>query len=342
MPRFNNFDILRLLFAWIVVFTHCYDLSLSPAFLKLLFLMQSERAVFGFFAISGCLIVASWDRARSARDYFSRRAKRILPAYWLAILFCLIMGSLFTSLPLHTFWMNAATWKYIFWNLLFLNFVHPSLPGVFSNNPYAVMDGALWTIKLEVGFYLLVPILIYCVRRFGRGLTLSSVFVASVVYRMVLMHMGRVTLAQQLPGQLCFFIAGTAVYYYFPQFLAHRKKVWLIVLPLLVAAFLTNWVILDAIAIPLFTMAIAFLLPAYRGITHYGDFSYGTYVLHFPIVQGIIAVGLFARSPWLAFTVVVGVVSVAAVASWFGVERRFLQAARVRQQESEAKGQIAV
>jgi peptidoglycan/LPS O-acetylase OafA/YrhL len=341
--RENNFDVIRLVLAWIVVITHCYDLSASPALAVLQPIMQSRRAVEGFFAISGCLIVASWDRTRSTRDYIKKRANRILPAYWLALAMCLAIGSVMTTLPQSVFWKNIQTWKYLFWNLLFMNFMHPGLPGVFEHNPAnSAMDGALWTIKLEVAFYILVPFMVWAVRRFGRLWTLGTIFAASAAYHLILLDLGHEKLSLQLPGQLCFFMVGAAVYYYYAEFNAHWRLIWAVTLPLLLVALLTNWFILDAIAVPLFTMAVAFLLPPHRGITHYGDFSYGTYVLHYPVVQTVVALGLFATSPWLAFSVVIVTVMVLAVTSWFTVERRFLSPARVRQQESEARGQVAV
>jgi peptidoglycan/LPS O-acetylase OafA/YrhL len=343
MRRENNFDLIRLGLAWIVVLTHSRDLSQTSAFHLLVPFMQSARAVYGFFAISGCLIVASWDRTRSAKEYFIRRAKRILPAYWLALAFCLVLGSILTSLSFAAFWKSPGTWKYLFWNGLFLNFKYPALPGVFAANPaYPAMDGALWTIKLEVGFYLLVPFLVWGVRRFGKALTLSSVFLISAAYHILLVHLGRQTLAQQLPGQLCFFVVGAAVYYYYPQFEANRAKIWIFSLFMLALALLTNWFVFDALSVPLLTMAVAFLLPAHRGITHYGDFSYGTYVLHYPIIQTIVAAGLFVRSPWMALGLVIVCVWLASVVSWFAVERQFLRPTRVRQQESDAVGQVAV
>jgi peptidoglycan/LPS O-acetylase OafA/YrhL len=342
MRRENNFDVIRLGLAWIVVGAHCHDLSMSPTLERYGPFLQSGRAVDAFFAISGCLIVASWDRTRSTGEYFARRARRILPAYWLALVFCLVLGAVMTTLPEQSYWHSAETWKYLGTNLLFLNFLHPGLPGVFQTNPrVAAMDGALWTIKLEVMFYLLVPVLVWFVRRWKPLPVLCVVFVLSVAYRDFFAHRGHLALASQLPGQLCFFMVGALVYYHYSWFEANKVKVWLVALPLLVLAFVTNWYVMDALAIPLFTLAVAFLLPAYRGITAHGDFSYGTYVLHFPIVQTVIALGLFAWSPWLAVGTVGLCVAAAAVFSWFVVERQFLRPTRVKQQESEVVGEAA-
>lgn len=55
------------------------------------------------------------------------------------------------------YFTGVGFWKYIFWNTLMLNFMCPILPGVFNGNP---VNGALWTIKVEIGFYLILPVLI--------------------------------------------------------------------------------------------------------------------------------------------------------------------------------------
>jgi peptidoglycan/LPS O-acetylase OafA/YrhL len=331
MRRDNNFDILRLVFALFVVFTHCYALSLQPSLAKPVGYLY---AVEGFFAISGCLIVASWNRSKSLGDYLRRRAKRIMPAYFLSVAFCLLIGTLFTTLPFSAFWKSAATWKYLAANVCFLNFLSPTLPGVFASNPLPAMDGALWTIKIEIGFYLIVPLIVWLVKRIGPAWALGGIFALSLLYKLTLQWEKHDALSNQLPGELCFFMVGAAVYYYFREFQEHRRLMWMISIPLMVLLMVTGSQIVLSVALPLFTLCIAFLLPAYRGVTRFGDFSYGTYVLHFPVVQCFVALGFFAKSPWLAVVCVFATVSVLSVLSWFGVERRFLMPGRVKQQES--------
>lgn len=339
MQRNNNFDLVRLVLAWMVVASHCYNLSQAPA-LWALSLLHSRIAVEGFFAISGCLIVASWDRSESALDYFRRRARRILPAYWLAIAFSLLLGSMLTTLPLHVFWVNRTTWKYLAANLVFMNFLQPDLPGVFRTNPVSAMNGALWTIKIEVAFYLLVPALVWLIRKSNPLLVLSAVFFASAGYQIVLRASGHDNLATQLPGQLLFFTVGVAAYYY-PSYLQHHRFwMWGIAVVCTIGALLTRWTLLDGIGIPLLVLCLALLTPSCRGLTRYGDFSYGTYVLHFPLIQMAVALGLFAWNPFGAVLFVAVMVAVLAAGSWFLVERRFLGAVRVQQRETVAAGSV--
>ncbi len=341
MQRENNFDLLRLVLAWLVVLVHTADLSLAPGLAFLGRWLSPQLLVEGFFAISGCLIVASWDRSRTASGYFRRRAQRILPGYWLAFLYSLVLGAAVSTLPLARFLASPATWKYMAANLSFANFLHPDLPGVFAHNDTSPVNGALWTIKIEVMFYLFVPILVWLCRRIGSAWALGGCFLLSVSYRIAVEAQGHHSLGVQLPGQLSFFVVGAAVYFYFDWFQQHAGIVWAVAL--IASGIGCGWSFfpLRALGIPLFVLAIAFLLPAVRGVTRFGDFSYGTYVLHFPTVQLFISLGFFARSPWLALCVLVFTVALLAAFSWYAVERHFLRPARVRQQETEIAAAVA-
>ncbi len=341
MQRENNFDLLRLGLAWTVVLVHAADLSLAPPLAFLGRWINPQVPVQGFFAISGCLIVASWDRSSSASGYFRRRAQRILPGYWLALLYTLVLGAAVSTVPLARFVTSPATWKYIAANLTFATFLHPDLPGVFAHNDLSAVNGALWTIKVEVMFYLFVPVLVWLCRRLGTAWTLGGCFLLSLLDRMVLDARGHHSLAVQLPGQLSFFLVGAAVYFYFDWFERHAGLVWAVALLACGIGCLWNIFPLRALGIPLLVLAAAFLLPAVRGVTRFGDFSYGTYVLHFPTVQLFISLGLFERSPLRALGGLLFTVALLAVFSWYAVERHFLRPARVRQQEAEVAAAVA-
>ncbi len=336
MQRQNNFDILRLILAWMVVVVHCCSLSESPALGGILRNLNSSLAIEGFFAISGCLIVSSYDRSRSLREYGKRRAERILPAYYAATVLALVVGVSMTTLPLREFLLSKGTWKFLGANVILLNALHTDLPGVFQHNPaFANVNGALWTIKVEVGFYLFVPLFVLLCRKFGNAVTLICFFAGSVAYRFALARMGHWgtmhgnALERQLPGQLAFFMVGAAVYFYLPYFLRHPAWAWTIGITCYAASMMMGVFALRAIGLPMLIMCLGFLLPAYKGLTRFGDFSYGAYVYHFPIVQTFVALGLFRAAPYTSLLLVVAVVAVLSVFSWNYVEKIFLRRQRV-------------
>lgn len=213
MKRENNFDIIRLTLAAVVVLFHVGYISGATIFERFPVYFSGHLAVEGFFAISGFLIIASYERSSSLKDYYIKRAARILPGYWLATALCLVIALCYGSFHLG---------RFLFANLTFANFLAPSVPGVFPSNPDPVMNGALWTIKIEVMFYIFVPILVWLCRRLHRDAVLWSIVLLSIVYRVAMAR--HETLSMQLPGQLSFFMAGALIHYHLKFFEAHGSS----------------------------------------------------------------------------------------------------------------------
>ena len=324
MPRDNNFDLLRLLFASMVVLYHCHDLSLSPAYWWVPYVASSRIAVEGFFAMSGCLIVGSYDRDPALGRYFEKRGRRLLPAYLAALAFTLVLGFWLSATPVSGLLRAAGTYQYIFANLSFCNFLHPSFPGLFTHNPMPAVNGALWTIKVEIMFYLMVPLIVRCGNRFGRWRTLGSIFLLSVAYRVLCSRLNLPSLAIQLPGQLCFFAVGALTYYYYPWFLRHRRWMSGVAIGSYLVSSYSGWIAFRAIGGALGGMCLGLLAPYFRGPTRFGDFSYGTYVFHFPVVQTFISLGILSASPYWGLAAIFLTVSLLAIASWYFVEKPFL------------------
>src|ERR1700755_365422 len=131
MRRENNFDIIRLLLSVVVVLFHVRYVSGSSTFASLPDYFSGHLAVEGFFAISGFLIFASYERCASLQDYIIKRAARILPCYWLAAAFCVAIAFLYCSFHVVPFLLA---------NLTFANFLSGSIPGVFASNPMTGMN----------------------------------------------------------------------------------------------------------------------------------------------------------------------------------------------------------
>jgi len=182
--RQNNFDLLRFLFAFVVFLVHAHVLSGEQSLSVLSNLLSTDIAVKSFFVVSGFLIFMSYENSRDAKSYFNKRVRRIYPAYFSVVVICALLGAVFTALP----WTEYFSWpvlKYIASNLLFLNFLQPDLPGLFVNNSLQAVNGALWTLKIEVMFYLFVPLVVIAFRSAGRLPVLLALYICSVIYSMV-------------------------------------------------------------------------------------------------------------------------------------------------------------
>jgi peptidoglycan/LPS O-acetylase OafA/YrhL len=325
--RPNNFDIARLILAAMVCIYHCGMLSRAPQ-LAWATHVDAGAAVEGFFAISGCLIFASWERDPSLRDYALKRSLRILPAYYANTGLCLAIAFLL----FHAFQIG----RFLAANVTFLNFLHPGIEGAFDRNPETdAMNGALWTIRVEIMFYCIVPAAVWLGRKLGRDRFLVTTAIASILYRYVmegglLSHTRHPSLAVALPGQWSFFAVGALIYYHLDWFRRHGK--WLIgpALALYFATYFIDGYALRPLAVPVLVLAFCLLLPAMKGPTRWGDFSYGIYLAHWPIIQTLVAFGLFARWPYPALGAAIALVALTAGLSWFFVEKPMLGLGRKR------------
>jgi len=133
-----------------------------------------------------------------------KRLRRIYPAYTTAIVLCLFIGLFTTTLNTSDFLKSPQILKYILVNLTFLNFIQPTLPAVFETNPTQALNGALWTIKVEVMLYFCTPALIYFFKRLGSSTTTVFIFFISVawVYFFTFQYNGikGEEIARQFPG----------------------------------------------------------------------------------------------------------------------------------------------
>lgn len=160
----NNLDLMRLLCAYFVIYSHSFALSPSAGqedFLSTLtgigFIALSGVAVKTFFFISGILVTNSLLTTGSITKFVTSRFLRVFPAFFVVVvLSALVLGPLLSTADFSTYISNPTTWHYIS-KTLSLN-IQYDLPGVFESNAINAVNGSLWTIPFEVKayFYLLV------------------------------------------------------------------------------------------------------------------------------------------------------------------------------------------
>jgi len=341
----NNLDCLRLLLASTVALFHLHALTGIRTFNCLGIYLSPTFAVRSFFVISGLLIYRSYTRSSSVRSYLEKRVRRIYPAY-----FTIIVVAAFGLFPLSILpaskYFGLGFLKYLGANLVFMNFLAPSLPGVFTNVPNTAVNGALWTLKIEVLFYLSVPLLYWLCKKFGTKLVLGTLFILSCLWKYGFEILGsRSTLpavftfdrsrniysqlAVQFPGQLAYFIAGIVLLLYFDKL----KHYFGVILAATVALYLVDHFFTGAILDSggtldlLWISGIVFMFGFWRyfgNFSKYGDFSYGVYIVHWPILQTLVAFRLYRLNPFVFLAIAVSLIASAAFLMWHLVEKRFL------------------
>ena len=204
----------------------------------------------------------------------------------------------------------------------------PGLPGVFEANRFTEINGALWTLKIEVMFYLILPLLAFVLKRAGSGrwIVIVVIYLAAEAWRYGLAQQGgaMAEIARQLPGQMSFFITGIALCAWRDGLNWRSALAPVGIVLLTVSLIFPQAVPLRAAGLGIVAVWLAVGVWPLFDAARFGDLSYGLYIVHFPIIQCVIAAGLFAV-PSVGFAVAGGASLVAALLLWWLVERPALR-----------------
>ena len=321
----NRFDFLRLLFASGVLVFHAIVLAnLWPGTqVERTLAILAELSIQGFFIISGALVYGSYLNSKSVGDYFGKRIRRLYPAYVAIILIPALISLLISG-------QFSQVLKYVGANLAFLNFLEPNLPGLFDGHKHNEVNGALWTLKIEVMFYVALPILGWMLVKFGKmkWALLAMIYVAAELWRSLIPNLESpyaAQIARQLPGQMSFFAVGIGLWILRHKAQQNAVKLGLIGFALLLISFLPNLEFTRPLALGAFVAGVAYASGPSLNAARWGDISYGVYITHFPIINALIALGVFTLNPTLGFIAVGVLVVIASLLLWRFVERPFLR-----------------
>ncbi len=331
--RTNRFDFLRLLFASLVVVYHTVFLSsIAGTSLETQFGRLAEISIQGFFIISGMLVYGSLLRSNSIADYAAKRVRRLYPAYVVVILVPAVISLMLGG-------SLSQVGKYIGANLLFLNFLQPSLPGLFEGQRLTVVNGALWTLKIEVMFYMALPILGWVLAKVDQtGLKVAKwallglIYAGAEIWRAVIPNMDipyAEQIARQLPGQMSFFVLGMMLWMLKDKLQTRLGLLGMAGLVLVAISFVPYLELFRAAGLGGIIFMLAYA-PASKfapklNAARFGDLSYGVYITHFPIVNALVAAGVFAGAPWQGLLLAVVLVFIASLAMWHIVEKPALR-----------------
>lgn len=292
MERDNNFDLLRLIAALSVIFSHAFLLSDGSQAREPLVILTGGQAILGhvgvfmFFTISGYLVTQSFETTRPAIVFLAKRALRIFPGLIACLIVCVFfVGPLVTQLPLSAYFGRRETYLFLFHNAV-LDVYYNRLPGVdFSaGNIGGIVNGPLWSLPCEALLYLLVFAL-----GLARALTLP------VCAPLLAIGIGCIWL--DTPGTtlggaawlLGFFAAGMCAYRLRGSRLIDAR--WaLLALAGLIASVSAHAFLL---AFPVCGGYLTIYLALSRRIrvlraARFGDLSYGLYIYGWPIEQCVV------------------------------------------------------
>ncbi len=337
--RTNNLDLIRLFAALEVVLHH----TLEHFHMRDTWLYSSTAWFPGvpvFFFTSGFLISKSFENNSRLAEYARNRALRIFPA--LVVCTALSIVALFATGYLATQAWSAA--DLIVWavgQVTIVQFYNPEFLRAFG---FGVLNGSLWTITVELQFYVLIPLLYWGLARLSRfGVSATRALIvlillfacANAVYKHLaaldpeafVIRLGYVTF---IPWLFMFMLGILAQKHFDALYpLVNGRTVPIAVCYGLIAALgvrYCGWTTGNEITPLLFPfLAITVLSAAYSAPTLAkrllggNDISYGVYIFHMPLINLLIFYQY--GSGWGDVVAVFGLTLAAATCSWFFVER---------------------
>lgn len=339
IDRDNNLGLIRYVLSYSIVVAHFNILNGINVIPTGLF--NAYNAVGCFFAISGFLLGYRVMKGDRFADFCKSRAWRLMPSYIFVVLMFAVALGFVSTLELSDYFKSKGFWEYLGANLSMLNFLHPTLPGVFEGLELEAVNGSLWTLKIEWQLLFSLVLLWWLIKRYR--LNVRAVFVVmilvSIAYRVVFNMMffrtgdlAYLDINRQLLGQFVYFFMGVLLYTYYSYIRKHVWKISLFFLGLYCCFhFGIGWVdqklVFTPILISLTVISIG-LTPGnfMRYIDRGHNISYEIYLCHFPIIQLSVSFGLIERvGLYPAFFIVLGVTLLLAILTYSLVGRLYLR-----------------
>lgn len=321
IPKNNSFHLIRLVCCLFVIYEHSVLLS-QVDYISMGF---SGLAVKVFFILSGFWVTISLLRVNTIKDYVLKRCKKIIPPYFTVVILSVIILSFFSSLSKKEYFSSIEVWQYLLANLSALNFLHPNLPGVFENLPdNGVVNGALWTIKIEIAFYICLPFFLHIMDKCKnkQAFVLLIFYIISVLYSIAIyfitpMKGSFAKLEHQFPAFITYFICGMVFVFYYDKLQTYLKYLLLPSIVVLILKFYTeNW-FLNIVILPVGLSIVVFWIAiklTFLGNVVSNDFSFGMYLVHCPLIMLFVQNNFFSSCWFLAF---IGIISLSFFCSYF-------------------------
>lgn len=325
-------DGIRALAALVVVVYHARMSGLTGGFF----------GVDVFFVLSGYLItrllIAEHERSGRVRlgRFISRRLRRLLPALLLMLAVYLLVSP----------WVfpNLAPGKHLRDALLTVLYVVNYAS--FLGGAVSVL-GHVWTLAVEMHFYLLWPLVLLGLLRLPRGLAIACI---ALLY--VLATAWRWWGAENLTHLWAFYVrtdthcSGLLLGYLlgYLNMTIHRHWAWLglLILAFAMTFFSTVWLPTARYGFSIAELGAALLLlaqPAWLGgtlLAWLGRMSYGLYLWHYPVIRAMR--DWVGTDQWLLVLAVGGALGLlGAVLSYYLVERRFYRPGFARRERPRPK-----
>ncbi|OLB70292.1 MAG: hypothetical protein AUI16_25965 [Alphaproteobacteria bacterium 13_2_20CM_2_64_7] len=289
MPHYKNFDMLRLIAASSVIFSHSFLLAdgheRNEPFVGLFGHILGVYGVYIFFILSGLLVTQSMFSSKSITSFSLKRFARIYPGFFVCnVLTISFAVAFFYSGSVSQFLAESGKETLQVFAFIRDGIYYNGLE-IYPSQSYigTILNGSLWTIRQELVCYIAVGALFY----FG---FLNIRVAATMVCAGLVMHYFNLWGFNKFTGGLIFvapsFFSGMMMYFVLKL---HRPSGKLAVVCLGILGVSAYFRVFDYC----FPLVGAYLI-AYLGTSapfnlgnaaRFGDLSYGTYLYGWPVEQ---------------------------------------------------------
>ena len=338
----NNLNLIRLIAALQVVFSHSIEhLDITTEWLLILNnrFFKYIPGVPIFFFVSGFLIYWSFQRNSSnILQYFKNRLLRIYPALWISLIVTIIL--IFISV--NDFEDLVTQSDFLIWFLAQISFFQFYTPDILRFWGCGTPNGSLWTIVIELQFYLFVPFIFYLQKK--HIFFFFLIFLLSLIANIFMGSIDPTFLSTKLFGVFIFpylhyFLLGVILFIYWnklSRFIENKFIFWLVLYSIFTFFFdfylginTYSYFISSPINIISDILLLALTFSAATTKNKIGhkllgsnDISYGVYIYHMILINTLINFNLIQKPIYL----IVSLVSTCLLGflSWKFIEKKAL------------------
>jgi peptidoglycan/LPS O-acetylase OafA/YrhL len=311
ISRENNFDLLRLFAALEVVLGHA-SAHLNIGLGAFGNILSHFPGVPVFFTISGFLIARSFSLNQNIKQYFRNRILRIYPALWCCLLFTVILMLVSNGISYRQIFSK----NMILWFFGQATFFQYWTPDILRGWGVSAPNGSLWTIPVEIQFYILLPVIVLLFKKIPIFCKIILLFALSFLVNRFCAsfhHSGVEPTLIKLIGVSVFphlfnFLLGAIMYYYWDtvrKYIENKALFWILLYIGYTVVFEqilswyhfsyypSVWGLISTSLLAVMTISMAFTC---KDLSHRilkgNDISYGVYIYHMPILNLFLSVNV--------------------------------------------------
>ncbi len=302
----NNFNLIRMLAAFAVLFSHSFALATGNAqnepLRTLLGITPGHIAVDIFFITSGLLVARSLFYRKNLLEFAAARALRIYPGLIVAVIICVLIGAAVSQLTINEYFSSGITLNFFLKNSFMLLGDVQILPGVFDTAPFDnSVNGSLWTLPWELRMYAFLGVFGFITLLLN--LLYKANWLAILVicfFTFCVVNYFQFHFFTEIRGEKYkIFRFGTIFFYGAVIYLCQSKiafkpiLLWSCLAILAISSFNHDiFFVLYTVLLPYIVLYIAYIPKGrIRKYNNFGDYSYGIYIYAWP-VQQLIAVSV--------------------------------------------------